>query len=623
MKDRNIHRPRLALQQLVLRRLIGLLGLVLCCTVAVHAQAIKPYQEKLSIKETAVLDKLLARETPLQIRFVTLDQNAFSKKQVVLQLFQDIEFDLRYFDIGNTGITAESWVGTDPTKRATACFVFEGQTVLGQIGSAEGNFGIFPLGEKSAVHAIVHLDTNYPPCGNDEGRDHHKDETLDTEHDQFYARDDRGVYHNDRMGGGECNIRVVIGYTPTAQASSGLSMTQLVQIGVLNANTAYAASDVNQRMELAYLYETDDDESNNACNDVNDLQDNSDARWNEIHTFRNLYDGDMVGLVTGGLYATNPACNPNNGLCGRAFAFDYTDPANMFQVTEFFCIQFNFTMAHEFGHTQGLRHDNDGNNSPFAHAHGFNTLNDFRTIMALNDTDNPTTRVNVWSNPDIDFPGTTTAAGVAGTNDNARALDDGEAAVINHRTTPNSITLSETIGDDEYVDMVAFDMITAENFTAEDNSMVILRAGDNVILRPEFFSAIGSDSHVFIQSGCDDGSSLVAETDGTTIDVPPSATTLGDMRLEVYPNPTVGLTNLRYELPEGGPVSIQVLNTLGNLMKTVEDQVEKPAGVYRQVVDLSMLPAGMYYIAIVGANDKRIKPVILQRAASNVTKNQD
>ena len=632
MKDRNIYSLWLAVVRFGHWRSASLLGLILMCALAVQAQTIRAYPEKLSAEEEKVLEKLLAHETPLQIRFVTLDQSVFSKEQIRLELFPDITFDLHYFDVGNTGISAPSWVGTDRAKQATACFVFERQTVLGQIGSAEGNFGIFPLGGKNNVHAIVHLDTYYPPCGNEGGHQHDHDHQhhyyprdhslrIHEQRNQFYARDDKGVYTEDRLGGEECNIRVVIGYTPTAQASSGLSMTQLVQIGVLNANTAYAASDVNQRMELAYLYETTDDESNNACNDVNDLQDNSDTRWNEIHTFRNLYDGDMVGLVTGGLYAANAACNPTTGLCGRAFDFDYTDPANMFQVTEFFCIQFNFTMAHEFGHTQGLRHDNDGTNSPFAHAHGFNTLDDFRTIMAVNNTDSPTMRANVWSNPDINFPGTMTAAGVDGTNDNARALDDGEATVINHRVTPASITLSETIRDDEYVDMVAFNMITAENFTAEDNSMVILRAGDNVTLRPNFFSAVGSDTHVFIRSGCADGTDLVSDDSSLQQEDSPLGLSPDKMSVAVFPNPSLGLTSLRYELPADGPVSIQVLNTLGHLIKTVEDNIPKEKGAYQQNIDLSTLPAGMYYIAVLSANDKLIKPVILQRAVPGAVRN--
>ncbi|MEM7574885.1 MAG: 3-coathanger stack domain-containing protein, partial [Bacteroidota bacterium] len=380
-------------------------------------------------------------------------------------------------------------------------------------------------------------------------------------------------------------------------------------------------------------YATNDAESDDSVDDVNDLQDDDDGRWDEIHNLRNIYDGDMVGLVTSNAY---------EDFCGRAYGFDYTDPDNMFQVTEVNCILGNFTFAHEFGHLQGLRHDNDDDTDPFDYAHGFNTLVDFRTIMALNDDDNPSQRINIWSDPDIVFPGTATVAGTSDFNDNSRALNFGESTVIAHRLTPNSITLNETIGDDEYADMVTFEQITAQNFTAENGSMVILRAGDEVRLVPGFHAESGSDGQFFIDGVC----TLAPPRPGLVTNDPAPTSRPGDLStteptasltrtptLTLFPNPTANQIQLRYELTEEQVVSIQVIDALGASVGLVQAETLRsrnpisdtghedenlretfsPAGVQQKTIDVSSWAPGVYTVIIQTAKGRMVEQFMVIR----------
>jgi len=258
-----------------------------------------------------------------------------------------------------------------------------------------------------------------------------------------------------------------------------------VSLGILESNIGYANGQAEVRVELSYLYEVNDPETSSSQDDVNDLQDPNDGKWDEIHTHRNNYDGDMVCLVTGGLYS----------FCGQAFWFNFTDDANMFQVTEFSCLTGNFTFAHEFGHTQGCRHDDDNSGIPYARGRNNGTE---RTIMARG-SGTSANRVNFWSNPNANFP----LGGATGTStrDNARALDESDFIVAHHRTTPSSYSTGITIDPDEHLVMVATNSLFSTN-TIESNAQSEMKSEGFVRLSPGFHSKTGSESKIHIIGTC-------------------------------------------------------------------------------------------------------------------------
>lgn len=73
----------------------------------------------------------------------------------------------------------------------------------------------------------------------------------------------------------------------------------------------------------------------------------------------------------------------------------------------------------------------------------------------------------------------------------------------------------------------------------------------------------------------------------------PNRTGLGDN----YPNPFNPATNVPYKLAEGGEVSINVYNTLGQQVATLVDKYQR-AGQYEVRFDASSLTSGIYFIRL-------------------------
>lgn len=482
------------------------------------------YQGELENRQQSIINNLNNKETTKRLRVAQMDTSAFQNTRIVANLFADHSPLLEYSDIGHSGVKFRTWTGLTANALGSAAFVINGNRISGHVVSTEGNYEIFPLGNEG-VHAIVeHDDSKFRPCGmGPEGRPSPRFDSPDDQNDNDLGLPNRPAEDQQRsVIGEECFVRVVVGYTSLAQTNTdddfGRTMIEHISLAVTESNQGYANSDVDMRMELAYLYEVTDVETANACNDVDDLQDTDDGKWDEIHSHRSNYDGDMVCLITGGLYATNPNCNPNGGLCGLAFEFDYTDPTNMFQVTEYDCATGNYTFAHEFGHTQGARHDNDNTGTPFSYARGYNEGVNFRTIMAVCCTP---VRVNFWSNPDIDHPSCNCATGTA-TRDNARALDVGDATVAHHRETPATFVTGITIGNDEWLNMLASTELTSTN-DAASGSLLQLKSFTKVTLAPGFHAFTGSEGRYYIAPTCPGVSYSFTENDNQQAQVIPDA----------------------------------------------------------------------------------------------------
>ena len=497
----------------------GLMGLPL--TKGQDAVLTSDFQGSLDSRQQSIYNNLNEKPTTKRARLAVLDTSVFNKDNFEANLFADHNPRLQKQDIGRSGVPLRTWTGNFPEVLGSGAFVINGNRISGHVVSTDGNFEIFPLGDEG-VHAIVEHDiSQFRGCGNEEGNKPTKRLRGGGGGDDGYDND-MGVQsfqEQQRLNDEECFIRVIVGYTALAQTETdddfGRTMIEHISLAITESNQGYANSDVDMRMEMAHMYLTTDDETNNACNDVDDLQEDGDGKWDEIHDKRGFYDGDMVCLITGGLYAINPACNPNGGLCGRAFGFDYTDDANMFQVSEYDCATGNFTFAHEFGHNQGARHDNDNTGTPFSYARGYNQGSLFRTIMAV--CCSPT-RVNYWSNPDIDHPSCDCPTGTS-TRDNARALDVGDFTVAHHRTTPGTFSTGLVLDDDEWLNMLTSTQLTSTN-DAESGSLLQLKSYGTVLLNPGFHAKTGSTGRYYVASTCPGTTYAFTQNDQTVTLVP-------------------------------------------------------------------------------------------------------
>jgi hypothetical protein len=142
--------------------------------------------------------------------------------------------------------------------------------------------------------------------------------------------------------------------------------------------------------------------------------------FKDVRKLRNDKRADVVGLVLD----SPSGC----GLSTRVGA----DSEEAFFVAHHACAANTFTIAHEVGHIIGARHDRliDGNNAPFAYAHGYVNGTKWRDIMSYKESCGSCPRIPYWSNPRISYRGEPTGTAAS---DNARVILEQAERVANFR----------------------------------------------------------------------------------------------------------------------------------------------------------------------------------------------
>ncbi|HTX18323.1 MAG TPA: T9SS type A sorting domain-containing protein [Bacteroidota bacterium] len=80
---------------------------------------------------------------------------------------------------------------------------------------------------------------------------------------------------------------------------------------------------------------------------------------------------------------------------------------------------------------------------------------------------------------------------------------------------------------------------------------------------------------------------------------------------EAYPNPFNPSTNIRYTLATAGLTSLRIYNVLGQLVKTVVDNVSQEAGTYTVHVDMSNVTSGVYFYALEQGQNRLVHKMML------------
>jgi hypothetical protein len=65
----------------------------------------------------------------------------------------------------------------------------------------------------------------------------------------------------------------------------------------------------------------------------------------------------------------------------------------------------------------------------------------------------------------------------------------------------------------------------------------------------------------------------------------------------VHPNPARGVVSIAYDLPQAGPVTVEVFDVLGRRVALLEE-LEKPAGMHEVRWDASAVAAGVYVVSV-------------------------
>lgn len=183
-------------------------------------------------------------------------------------------------------------------------------------------------------------------------------------------------------------IRALVLYTPAVRQAV-LNPENVAATAVANTNAASLMSRVAMNLMLAKTAEL-----NYAEKDfVSDL-----AMLHSspiVAKLRDSAQAQVVFLLT----TISPGCGMSDAILATK------DSA--FAVVNYDCAMGNFSLAHEFGHLLGLRHErtSDPAVTPFKNGHGYVYRNAWRTIMATKDSCGECPRVPIWSNPALKFNG--------------------------------------------------------------------------------------------------------------------------------------------------------------------------------------------------------------------------
>ncbi len=225
-------------------------------------------------------------------------------------------------------------------------------------------------------------------------------------------------------------IDLMVAYTPRAIATAGSeeAIRQLIELGVVETNTAFLASRVQTRLRLVEAVRVDYEEGEvEIGTHLDRLTDPEDGFLDDLHPLRDLRHADVVTLVGTG---TRGGCGiawlmeGGDNAAFEAFAFNYVATP---------CISPNYTFGHEIGHNLGCRHAPDDpslGEGAFDYSFAYKDPNDeFRTLMAYNCLGG-CPRMLRWSNPDVGYDGS--PLGTAEQN-NARSINEVRELVANFR----------------------------------------------------------------------------------------------------------------------------------------------------------------------------------------------
>lgn len=136
--------------------------------------------------------------------------------------------------------------------------------------------------------------------------------------------------------------------------------------------------------------------------------------------------------------------------------------------------------------------------------------------------------------------------------------------------------------------------------TANLGSAAVLGVGDGDPLLATATDAEGNTSEFAVTAF------YVANEDGAT--TPPDAPSLH----APYPNPTVGIATLAFDLAEAGPVRLVVYDVLGRTVAVLVDD-ERAAGRYEAVLDGRGMAAGLYLVRLHAGSFATTRRVVLSR----------
>ncbi len=329
--------------------------------------------EAFNSKQIERFNRLINAETTIALRTVSINSSLLDNSDsVILNLFPSATFTVQRSEIDWRGPNKFIWHGEAHDKPSSIMFSVCENSITGTFIIGRDLFRVIPLGD--ALHAVVHLDQS-------------KRKVCTTE-SQVGVAASKQIELTPELGSVSLAntsssaqpdvIKVLMVYTPQARSQAGSEQNILneIQLAEAAANQSYDLDDTDPTndipLELDVVYateinytETSEREAftskceelgtcviTNKLKALKQLQDPDDGIMDDVHDLRGIHAADVVVLVTSNIL----------DVSGEAFEIGAS-------TEDAFCIiewdkladPGGWSLPHEVGHLQGLRHENDLN----------------------------------------------------------------------------------------------------------------------------------------------------------------------------------------------------------------------------------------------------------------------
>ncbi len=383
-------------------------------------QLIKPMKNNRSVAMTTAqsraLDEIRRRPTTRSVRLVQIDKNALTGSSLAISLpnLTSLIFSRTKGQILDSDNIRWTGTLTGKTPGEITLVVTNGE-LNGLISTRDDIFRLVSLG--GGTYALVQIDpTKFPP-----------DEPPSFREKEKQVNPPRFLMENsvnaDQQTSGPVQIDVLVAYTPAAKMAALGNIESNIGLAVEATNQTFENSKLNIHMNLVDTFQVSYSESSRTFDRI--VEDF--ARMGEVNQHRDQRGADLAALLI-----------EKGDYCGQARAI-LADASTAFAIVWQACAVEGLSLAHEFGHLMGARHDDDPGTTPFAYGHGYkrvDTVNGMKsrwgTIMAVRDPLHG--RIAQWSSPTLPWGGI--PMGTAARNDNARVLNGTASAVAAFRARP-------------------------------------------------------------------------------------------------------------------------------------------------------------------------------------------
>jgi hypothetical protein len=355
--------------------------------------------------------------------------------------------------------------------------------------------------------------------------------------------------------------------------------------------------------------------------DVNALANNT-----QFQDLRNLYQADIVVLLTNGNYPT---------ARGAVRVVDATNAADAYAIVEIGAATSANTFAHEIGHLFGGAHENDFRTQiqPYAHGYYFErrrwpSVRRYSTLMHTRPDGVNYSRILRYSTPNVRFDDE--LLGNTHTNNVTRRIGERQASINAFRPPfsglstyiegpsyvslyqPNSWEAVYSCGTGPYSFEWAFSSDGYNYYNAgsgETVSGVLYQCDEYLYIRLTVRSADGQVATAYTTAYTD----ACGYPYRTVSDQPGFVSNAEQVSLlDARPNPAVRQSEIGFFLPKAQIAKLEVLTPAGHVVNVLADGMH-PAGPHSRQVNGQQLPSGVYFYRLTTDGFSQTKKLIITR----------